>query len=220
MAIALSVITPGTIGDYSNLQDLVARYMDRDDLDADLANFIVIVEAEANRVLRAVNQETKTLWVIDQETFQLPADFRKLRKIHIEGNPDQPLTEISPVAAPILYDGSEGTPRSYWLEGRVMTLAPPPSESTTFRATYFTKIAPLTPDTPVNWLLEEHPDVYVWGVLREAAAYIRDPEAISFADQRFTNAIAQLQQESRNDRFGGGPLIPTGLRQIGRRVRC
>jgi len=220
MAIALSVVTPGTIGDYSNLQDLVARYMDRDDLDADIANFIVIVEAEANRVLRAVNMETKTLWVIDDETFALPSDFRRLRKMHIEGEPDRPLTEISPVAAPMIYDGSAGTPRSYWIEGRVLTLAPPPANETTFRVTYYAKITPLTPDTPINWLLEEHPDVYVWGVLREAAAFIRDPEAIGFADQRFNTALAQLQQESRNDRFGGGPLVPTGMRQPCGGVRC
>lgn len=220
MAISLSVITPGTIGDYASLRDLIARYMDRDDLDNDLPNFISIIEAECNRVLRAVNQETKTIWVISDETYSLPDDFRKLRKIHIEGEPDQPLTEISPVAAPMIYSGEKGTPRSYWLEGRVMTLAPPPAESTAFRVTYYTRIPPLTSSSAVNWLLEEHPDIYVWGVLREAASFIRDPEAIGFSDQRFNSAIQQLQQESRNDRWGGGPLVPTGMRQTCGFVKC
>lgn len=220
MAIALSIVAPGTIGDYSDLSALIARYMDRDDLGVDLAKFIVLVEAECNRVLRAVNQETKTLWVISDETFQLPSDFRKLRKIHIEGEPDRPLVEMSPVAAPMIYTGEKGLPRAYWLEGRVMTLAPPPLQTTTFRVTYFTRIEPLTPDTPVNWLLEEHPDVYVWGVLRQAAIYIRDPEAVATTDSLFNTAIEQLKLESRTDRFGGGPLVPTGVQQVSRYAKC
>ncbi|MCW2405037.1 hypothetical protein M2336_001666 [Sphingobium sp. B1D7B] len=220
MAVSISYVMPGTIGDFTDLQRLVARYMDRDDLAADIANFVAIVEAEANRVLRTVNQERKAIWAISSETFSLPPDFRRLRKIHIEGEPDRPLEEISPVAAPMIYDGAQGTPNAYWIEGRVMTLAPPPAEETTFRVTYYVKIEPLTADSPVNWLMEEHPDIYVWGVLREAAAFIRDPEAYSFAEGRFNGAIVQLQQESRNDRHGGGPLVPVGVQQLGGCIRC
>lgn len=219
MAISLAFIDPGTIGDYDNLRELVAQYMDRDDLTDAIPNFIAIAEAEMNRRLRTVNQEFKAIWVIDAEAYDLPADFRKLRKIHIEGSPDRPLVEMSPTAVPVRYTGEAGIPQAYWIEGRTLSLAPPPSEATTFRATYYLKIPPLTIAAPLNWLLEEHPDIYVWATIRECAAYIRDPEALAYADGRFNTSIEQLKAESRADRWGGGPLVPQPMRQV-RGARC
>lgn len=219
MTISLSYIDPGTIGDYQDLQDLVSAYLDRDDLAPQLRNFIAIAEAELNRRLRVVNMETKAIWVIGADEYTLPDDFRRMRKIHIEGNPDFALTEISPTAAPRIYSGLEtGMPQAYWLEGRVMTLAPTPEKSYTFRVTYWRRIPPLTNVQPVNWLLTEHPDIYVWATLREAAAYIRDPEAQNYADSRFNLAIEQLKTESANDSWSG-PISPFTVKQVGR-IKC
>lgn len=218
MAVSISYIEPGTIGDYAALRDLIAAYMDRDDLVGQIPNFIALIEAELNRRLRAVNQELKDIWVISDESYSLPADFRKLRKIHIEGSPDRPLVEMSPTAVPNLYSGEAGTPQAYWLEGRIMSLAPPPAAETTFRVTYFRRIEPLTLNTPYNWVIREHPDLYVWGALREAAAYIRDPDGINYASTRFDAAVEQTNFESRRDRWGGGPLVPPAVKQV--RVRC
>lgn len=215
MTVALSFIDPGTIGDYQQMQALVAAYLDRDDLAPQIPNFIAIAEAEMNRRLRVVNMETKTIWVATGEEFPLPADFRRLRKIHIEGQPDRPLVEISPTAAPMLYSGTEaGIPRGYWIEGRVLTLAPVPNTGATLRATYWRRIPPLTVLQPVNWLLTEHPDIYVWATLREAAAYIRDPDAQDYAENRFNIAIEQLKLESVTDSWGSGPLAPRTTVQV------
>lgn len=215
MTVSLSYIDPGTIGDYQDLQALVAAYLDRDDLNPQLRNFIAMAEAELNRRLRVVNMETKTIWVMNGEEYPLPADFRRMRKIHIEGSPDRPLVEISPTAAPMMYRGVEnGSPRAYWLEGRVLTLAPNPGTDTTFRVTYWRRIPPLLDSQPVNWLLTEHPDIYVWATLREAAAYIRDPEAQDYAENRFNIAVEQLRLESVTDSWASGPLTPRTAVQV------
>lgn len=221
MTISLSYIDPGTIGDYQDLQDLVSAYLDRDDLAPQLRNFIAIAEAELNRRLRVVNMETKTIWVISGEEYPLPDDFRRMRKIHIEGSPDRPMMEISPTAAPMLFSGvNTGIPQAYWIEGRVLTLAPVPNTTVgTFRVTYWRRIPPLTNIQPVNWLLTEHPDIYVWATIREAAAYIRDPEAQDYAENRFNLAVEQLKQESVTDSWASGPLTPSTATQV-RGARC
>lgn len=213
MAISLDYVSPGTIGSYADLVALVADYMNRDDL-TQIPAFISIIEAELNRRLRTVNQETRTIWVIGAESYDLPSGFRKMRKIHIEGQPDRPLDEISPTGASVRFNGDAGIPRAYWTEGRTMMLAPPPAADTTFRVVYLTRIVPLTSQTPLNWVLEEHPDIYVWGALREAAAFIRDPDGISFAGDRFSTAVEQLRLSTANDRWGGGPLIPVSVGQV------
>lgn len=219
MTVSLSFIDPGTIGDYSDLEEKIAAWLDRDDLTPRIPDFIALLESRLNRLLRTVNQETKTIWVISDEAYALPADFRKLRKIHIEGSPDRPLAEVSPTAVPARYNGEAGTPQAYWVEGRVLSLAPPPNEATTFRVTYYLRIPPLTISAPVNWLLTEHPDIYLWGGLHQAATYIRDADAIALTKQYLDDAIAELQRESRLDSWGGGPLVPMAVRQV-RGGRC
>jgi len=219
MAIAVAYITPGSIGNYSDLVEKVGLWLDRDDLEGVIPDFVALTEARLNRLLRTINQEQRDIWVIDAEEYVLPSDYRKMRKIHIEGQPDKPLDEISPVAAPRRFGGDAGTPRAYYTEGRTLILAPPPDAETTFRVTYFVKVPALTYDEPSNWVLEEHPDIYVWGTIREAAAYIRDPDALDYATTRFEEALGELQLESATDRWGGGPLVPTGVKQV-RGARC
>lgn len=217
--VALSVIIAGTIGNYGDLRDKIALYLDRDDLEDRIPDFIALLEARINRLIRGVNQETRTTWTTSDETYALPSDFRKLRKIHIEGMPDRPLDEIAPQSAAYMFDGQAGTPRAYFIEGRSITFCPPPSTSTTFRVTYFTRIEPLTSDNDSNWLLEEHADIYMFGTLLEAAIYIRDQEAIALCSEKLDQSIAELQRMTRTDRYGGGPLTPKAPTQV-RGARC
>ena len=76
MAVSLSIIEPGTIGDYEDLVTKVGDWLDRDDLAAQIPDFIAMVEARLNRVLRSVNSEASALWSVSDEFYALPSDFR------------------------------------------------------------------------------------------------------------------------------------------------
>lgn len=217
--VALPVTIPGQIGSYTDLQNLVAAYMDRDDLDDRIPDFIALAEMRLNRLLRTVNQEFRAIWTIDSESWDMPSDFRRLRKIHIEGMPDRPLKEIAPQSVAFSYGGSASIPTAYYIEGRTISFAPPPAQETAFRVTYWRRVPALTVAEDTNWLLEEHGDIYLFGTLLEASIYIRDPEAIAMCSEKLDQAIAELQQESRNDRYAGGPLVPVGIQQV-RGARC
>lgn len=212
--VALHVIIAGTIGSYGDLRDKVALYLDRDDLDDRIPDFVALLEARINRLVRSVNQELRGTWTISDESYNLPSDFRKLRKIAIEGSPDRPLREISPQSAASQFSGTSGTPQAYYIEGRTITFAPPPAAATDFAVTYWTRIDPLTSDNDSNWLLEEHADIYLFGTLLEAAVYIRDADAIALCSDKLDQAIAELQMMTRTDRWGAGPLVPNGPVQV------
>lgn len=217
--VALPVTIPGQIGNYTDLQRLVAAYMDRDDLDDRLPVFIALGENRLNRLLRTVNQEFRSIWMIDSESWDMPDDFRRLRKIHIEGMPDRPLTEINPQSAAFNFSGAAGIPSCYYIEGRTISFAPPPADETQFRVTYWRRVPPLTATEDTNWLLQEHGDIYLFAALLEACLYIRDPEGVALCSDKLDEAIAELRRESREDRHGGGPLAPTVIRQV-RGARC
>lgn len=214
MAISLLIFEPGTIGSYSDLVAKVAAWLDRDDLTPRIPDFLALLESRLNRLLRTLRQETPAMWLVTGETFDLPSDFRALRKLHIEGTPDRPLIEYAPSAVPVRFRGTTGTPLAYFIENRTLTLAPPSASETLLRATYVKRIPPLSDAAPSNWLLEEHPDIYLWGALHQAAIYIRDEEAAPVAEGYLDRAIAELQRESAMDQHGGGPLVPSGARQV------
>lgn len=217
--VALSVIIAGTIGTYSDLKDKVALWLDRDDLTATIPNFTALLEARLNRELRSVMQDTREDWTVTAESYSLPPAFRKLRRIHIEGSPDRPLVEMAGQAIASAYNGDSGIPKAYYIEGRTIFFAPPPSGGTIFSATYSTRVEPLSDTVASNWVLDEHPDVYLFGTLLEAAIYIRDEEAISFLSERLEMALASLIRMGRLDRYGGGPLSPRLANQV-RGARC
>jgi hypothetical protein len=219
VTVSLSIVEPGTIGDYSDLVSLVSNWLDRSDLDPRIPEFVALLEARLNRLLRTLNMEITLLQVANSETMPLPSDFRMLRFAYLEGSPDRPLRQISPSATPTLYAGESGTPVAFSISGRNMTLIPPPAGDVTVSLTYFRRIPALTASVPQNWLLTEHADIYVWGTLNQAAIYIRDPDAINFTKALMDEAIAELQTASARDKWGSGQIAPSGPRQV-RGGRC
>lgn len=219
MGISVDIIEPGTIGTYDDLVAKVADWLDRDDLTSRIPDFISILEARLNRLLRTVLQGTSnTLWTVAGEFFALPADFRKLRSAKTYGPPHRRIYEVAPSALPACSQSDAAI--AYSIEGRMLRFSPIPSTENplTLDVNYWKRIAPLGTDQPVNWVLTEHPDIYVWGTLHQAAIYIRDPEAIDACGALLDQAIGELRQMSRNDQWGG-PLAPRGVSQV-RGARC
>lgn len=218
MAIAIN-IDPSVIDSYDSLLALIPRWLDRDDLGERIADFVALTEARLNRVIRSLSMEVRDTWVVSDGAYDLPNDFRMLRSLHISGSPNLPLLAMAPSGQTESFSGMEGTPRAYSISNRTLILSPPPDEAVTLSAIYYRRIPPLTDSAQTNWLISEHPDVYVWGTLQQAAIYIRDPEAIGTAGEMLDQAIEEVKAASRRDRWGAAPLVPNITRQVGS-VRC
>lgn len=207
----------GSIASYSDLVAKVAKWLDRDDLTPQIPDFLALLEARINRLLRTVNQEKRATWAVASSIFPLPDDFRQMRSLGVLGTPNRPLDQISPVDTAGKFPG--GPPSAYWVEGRTLIIVPGISDPISLTALYYTRLPALTADAPTNWLLDEHPDIYLWGTLQQAATYIRDPDAIETCKAYLDDAIAELQRESRLDRWGNGPITAPSPRQV-RGARC
>ncbi|WP_397586799.1 hypothetical protein [Sphingobium fuliginis] len=218
MGISLDVIVPGTIGNYDDLVAMVGNWLDRDDLNDRIPEFVSLLEARLNRLLRTAMQETPATWAITGEEYALPDDFRKMRRLYPAGQPNRPFSEIS--SSQLSDWAYSGFAQVYAIEGRTLRFSPAPTADAplTVQAVYWRRIPPLGSFQPTNWILDEHPDIYVWGALHQAATYIRDPDAIDTCKAYLDEAIAELQSASRKDAWGG-PLAPTVARQV-RGARC
>lgn len=213
MTISLEVIEPGLIGNYSDLVTKVADWMDRDDLADKVPDFIALLEARLNRLLRTVMQETQATWAVTSGTYDLPTDFRSIRWISYASQPNSRLSEVAP--AQLENWPVSGTPTVFAISGRSLVVKPAPTVDAplALTAAYYRRIPPLGSFQPTNWLLDEHPDIYVWGALHQGAIYIRDPEAENACANLLDQAIAELKQASVMDQYGG-PLSPRTTWQV------
>jgi hypothetical protein len=219
MGISLSIASSGAIPNLAALIDAVQEELDRDDLAAKIPQFVQFVEAIFNREIRAPQMERTSLATTSGEDTQLPDDYLAMRAIYEEGSPDRPLRGISPTAIRQISDGTAGTPVAYTLVSNGIRLIPPPSGTILLSMDYFARIEALSTYNPSNWLLEQHPDAYFYGVLYCAEHNLKNSSAALEYKQLMDEAIGRINKTSRNDRYGAGPLVPTGVNQV-RGSRC
>ena len=73
------------IVDYSSLQAAIASWLLRDDLTAQIPDFITFAEASIARDLRHPYQEKRIEADLDERYEALPNDFLEMRRLHISG---------------------------------------------------------------------------------------------------------------------------------------
>jgi hypothetical protein len=219
MSISLAVTSPGAIPDLDTLKAAVADWLDRDDLETKIPMFVQMTEAMFNRELRAPQMERTVTGTATGEDVTLPSDYLAMRAIYEEGSPDRPLRGIAPTAIRQGFDGSTGTPVAYSLVSGGIRLVPPPSDSVLLTMDYFALIEPLSVFAPSNWLLELHPDAYLYGTLFNAEIYLDNAQRAAQWKGLLDQVIDRINKTSRNDRYGAGPLVPNSVSQV-RSARC
>lgn len=215
MSISLALIGPGAIPDLDTLKTLIEDWLDRDDLDDRIPWFISMFEAEANRKLRTPQMEKETLFSADREDTPLPSDYLAMRALYVEGSPDSPLRAFGASALRMEYEGSTAAvPSGYVLVSEGIRLVPPPAAEILLHMDYFQRIEPLSVVAPSNWLLERHPDAYLYGALFYAEAFLDNAARASQWRGLLDGVFADINRSTRNDRFGAGALVPNATRQV------
>jgi hypothetical protein len=153
---------------YADLQTALSDYLDDETLDARIPDFIRLFEVKAQRVLRtseAKNTATAPTDVNGQVT--LPDDFRAVVRLSAGGRPLDYLT-AEDAELRNSYANNRQT-YAYSIEGRVLTIVP--ASIATVTLVYYRGVPVLSDVNPSNWLLEAHPDAYLYGSLAEAEAF-------------------------------------------------
>jgi hypothetical protein len=212
MSISLNVSSPNAIPDYEALIAEVAEWLDRDDVTSRIPTFVLMAEAFFNNELRTPQMEqSKTFSVSDEDT-PLPTDYLALRAIYQETIPDNPLRAMSPDALRQEYRGQPGTPTSYSIVGGVIRVGPVPETELIFTMDYFARVQSLSATAPSNWLLESHPDLYLFGTLYFAEAYLDNPTRATQWQSLAENILVRLRTAATAARWGAGTR-PSPARQ-------
>lgn len=198
-----------SLSTFAELKSAVADFLDRQDLTAVIPTFIALSEADMNRKLRTIAQETRATITVDGQYESLPADWLETISIRIDGADTRlvlaSLAEIADKRA--RSDDQAGKPTHYAHVAGGLELYPTPDDSYTAEIIYHAKITALTTDGSANWVLTNHPDAYLYGALMHSAPYLKDDPRIAVWIGLYTSAIDSINQASTDARFSG-----TGLR--------
>jgi len=200
-----------TITNYSNLQTTIADFLDRDDLTSVIPTFIQLAEAQMNRDLRHWRMEVRASGQqsAGDAYMQIPADWLETIRFHISDGGTKPLDLISRKALEDKRAGNEnmsGTPRYYTHADSQFELYPTPNEQTNTELLYFAKIPSLSDSNTTNWLLEDAPDVYLYGALLHSAPYLSEDERVGVWAQLYGASVQRLNIMSDDARMSGSGL--------------
>lgn len=206
------------IASYSQLITAATEWLARDQdtfLINRLPDFITLFEAKANRKLFVRQMETRSTAAIDTlsdepEFISLPSDFQSMRRIRLSSVSGKPKLDFKNGTQLDEYRQSIGNAASqpvfFTIIGSEIELAPTPDANYTLEMVYRNKLTPLNVDNASNWLLQEAPDLYLYGVLLEASPYIGKDSRIQTWGLGYTTAIDDLNDLSKTASFNAGPI--------------
>ena len=203
------------LSSYSELKSSVANWLTRTDLTDEIADdFIKLTEADFNAKLRIRAMEQIDTITIDSETESVPTGFIAVRSFYIlSSSVKYPLEYITPANMFETKGGSRtGKPRAYTIESdnetETFRFGPSPDTSYTGYLSYYKAISALSVSNTSNWMLANHPAVYLYGSLFHAANFLGgiDPQQVQNWLQMYATAMERVENNDKQDSYGGAPV--------------
>ena len=197
---------------YAELKTSIANWLNRSDLTSEIADdFIKLVEAEYNSKFRIRKMLTSdTSFTIDSELETLPTGFLQVRDFFIvSGSAKYSLTYMPPTQMDQTRGGStSGRPIVYTILGGNFRFAPTPDATYTATINYYKAIDALSDSTTTNYILTNHPGIYLYGSLYHAANFLGgiEPSKLQNWMQLYTTGMERLERNDREDEWSGSPL--------------
>jgi hypothetical protein len=196
-----------SFGNYDELKTSVANWADRDDMAPFIPDFISLAEARFNRELRIRSMEQKEFaqTIAGQANYSLPVNFLQMREFRLNQNPTVSLQYVAPEIYEAWNLGS-GQPKWYTIIANEIRLGPVPSGVYEMEMLFWRKFPNLSGTIHTNWMLQNAPDVYLYGSLLELEPFIQNDARIAVWSAGYQKAILDIQSQDDRDRHSGSAL--------------
>jgi len=180
---------------YGTLKADVASFVQRSDVTDVIPTWIRYATAQFSRVLRVPQMETRDTRTLTSEFASVPTDFLEVISVTRDDG-----KELRYIARPQFeaYASQELTPdpQVFTVEDYQFRFLPAPSVSSPLTVTILTyeRLADFSADGDSNWLLDEHPDLYLWGTLLFARAWLHDDARLAGIKPLYDEGMAYLRK--------------------------
>lgn len=187
---------------YAGLKASIASTLNKTNLTASIPDFITLAEAMMRREITSVGHVDNYADVeIDDDGWVLPCNADEVASVVYDGCP---LTYLSPDR---IGEVTRTNPGYYTIDGKTLRVSASGTVTIRLKKTF----CPLSASVSVNWLLRDHPDVYLYGALMQAAPFLRDDERIPVWGQFFSNAIQSINKREIRRQTGGVLRVQAGV---------
>jgi hypothetical protein len=194
---------------YAELQSAVADFLNRDDLTSVIPTFISLAEAQMQRTIRHHKMMETSTFGINSRYTDLPTDWLQTIRLSITGDRTYRLELASMDDMLQLRQANAdttGRPITFTHIGEQFEVYPSPDGTYEVDFLYYKKIPALSDSNTTNWLLTDHPDVYLYGALLQAAPYLDDDQRIQVWSSFHGSAVQAITQESQKARYSGSGM--------------
>jgi hypothetical protein len=198
------------ITNYTELQSAVGDWLNREDLTAVIPTFISLAEARLNRDLRVRQMIKRAVAVLDDDYITLPADWLEARNVQINLSFGPRKLEYMTLEQADDFNGrrgaAAGVPMFFNVTGNQLEIVPRPSGEPEIELTYYAKIPALSNAVTSNWVLEQWPDMYLYGTLAHTAPYLKDDERLGVWADLYLKAVDEVVASDQRAQYSGSVL--------------
>ena len=195
------------LANYSDLKTSVAGWLHHRGLTSQIPDFITLAEASMNRVLRTRTMETDNSLSLASgaRTVALPTGFIEpisLRLV-ISGQNRDILTQVQHPQLNINTASTSARQPEYWaINGANIEFPNLADQTYTLSLRMLASSWALSDSVTTNWLLTNHPDLYLYGTLLQAAPYIKDDARVSTWGSFYAKALKEVQNNAARSKAG------------------
>ncbi len=195
---------------YTELKAAVKDWINREDQDSVIPQYIFMAEVRLNRKLRIFAMETVQFITATagDKWLPYPSGYKGFRWLRRDNSTEAGgLTFVTPDK---LNRNSryfaQGDPEVYCLHGNRIQLGPIPNADMTMEAGVFENVPYLSDENPTNWWLENAPDALLYGALRHSSPYLKNDARAATWDAGYEIALSDIEDADQHYRYPAGAL--------------
>jgi hypothetical protein len=184
---------------YSELKAVIAQWMKRNDRTNQIPDYITLAEMRIKTLVRLRVMETESTLsaTASSDLIAIPSDFKSPVALWLNDiNPREKLEQLLPQSMP--YNTTPSRPMYWCIDGTNLRFQSPADQAYSVKLRY-QQLFNLSNTTTTNYLLQDYPDVYLFGSLVEGFNDILQPQNAQIWEARFQEAMRNCNsQESSN----------------------
>lgn len=195
---------------YAELKEQVRNFINRPDIDQTIDTFIDLAEADIARKIRHWKMQKRATVELDDQYSRVPSDWLESLRFYLVGGTTFELKQLGHaemITKRMEALNTTGRPKYYAMSDGAFEIFPTPDASYTAELLYYAENTPLSDANTSNWLLEDAPDVYLYGALMHTAPFLGEDARLPVWANLYQSALDSVNLASDKARTYG-----TGLR--------